>query len=45
MTAGEQGSTLHVGMLETWLQETFANFFCPIYRTSTVNMQQRSIAY
>jgi len=46
MAAGaQQGSTTHLVMLETWPRETLPIFFGPIYRTSTVNMQQRSIAY
>jgi len=45
MAAGEQGSTPRLVMLETSPRKTCANFFCPIYCTSTVNMQQRSIAY
>jgi len=45
MAAGEQGSTPRLVMLETWPPQTFANFLRLMYRTSTVNMQQRSIAY
>ena len=42
MAAGEQSSISRLVMLETWPQEMVALFFCPIYRTSTVNMQQRN---
>ena len=42
MTAGEQGSPPRLVMLETWAREIF---FCLIYRTSTVSLQQHCVAY
>jgi len=38
MATGEQGSTPRLVLLETWPRETISNFFCSIYRTSTVNI-------